>query len=72
MAKYKIIHDSEDIYHKGEIYDGKELISKFIEYIETCNEMEDADFIGYIHTIDEDEAIGQICDFWDMQMEKIN
>lgn len=69
MAKYKIIYDREDIYHKGEIYDGKELISQFVE---TCNEIEDADFIGYIQTIDEDEAISQICDLWDMQMEKIN
>ncbi len=67
MAKYKITYDKDGVFHKNEIYDGKTFIDHFIE---TCNEMEDADFLGYLQTTDEDDAINQICDFLNIKMEK--
>lgn len=69
MAKYKVLSSKENIYQKGEIIEDDTLINRFVE---TCNEVEDADFIGYILTTDKKEALELICNLWNINLQKLS
>lgn len=75
MKTYKIISDSENIYLPNTIITSDTLINDFID---TCNETEDADLIGWLYTLKEGntdnsitQAISFIADAWNIQLEEI-
>lgn len=75
MKTYKIIADSENVYLPNTIITSDELIN---DYLDCCNQKEDADLIGWLHTLKEantDNSIAQaiafIADAWDIHLEEI-
>ena len=73
MKTYKVISDIENIYQPNTIITSDTLINDFLN---TCNETEDADLIGWIYTLKETntdnsiaQAIAFIADAWDIQLE---
>ena len=75
MKTYKVIADIENIYKPNSIITSDTLIN---DYLERCNQTEDADLIGWIYTLKEtntDNSITQaiifITDTWDIQLEEI-
>jgi len=73
MKTYKVISDIENIYQPNTIITSDTLINDFLN---TCNETEDADLIGWLYTLketDTDNSIAQaiafITDAWDIQLE---
>ena len=75
MKTYKVISDIENIYQPNTIITSDTLINDFLN---TCNETEDADLIGWLYTLKESntdnsiaEAMAFITDAWDIQLEEI-
>ena len=75
MKTYKVIADIENIYKPNSIITSDTLIN---DYLERCNQTEDADLIGWIYTLKEtntDNSISQaitfITDEWDIKLEEI-
>ena len=75
MKTYKVIADIENIYKPNSIITSDTLIN---DYLERCNQTEDADLIGWIYTLKETntdnsitQAIRFITDTWDIQLEEI-
>lgn len=75
MKTYKIIADIENVYLPNTIITSDTLIN---DYLVCCNQKEDADLIGWLHTLKEantDNSIAQaiafIADAWDIQLEEI-
>lgn len=69
---YKVIRDSENVYEKGSLITANDIIEKYITH---CNDVEDADLIGWIYTLKEtnkqEEAVTFITDTWQMDLEEI-
>lgn len=75
MKKYKVIADIENVYQPNTIITSNTIIN---DYLERCNQTEDADLIGWIYTLKEtntDNSISQaitfITDEWDIKLEEI-
>ena len=75
MKTYKVIADSENVYLLNTLITSDTLIN---DYLVCCNQKEDADLIGWLHTLKEantDNSIAQavafIADAWDIQLEEI-
>lgn len=75
MKIYKVISDIENIYQPNSIITSDKLINDFLN---TCNETEDADLIGWLYTLKENntnnsitQAIEFITDAWNIQLEEI-
>lgn len=75
MKTYKIISDSENVYQPNTIISSDTLINDFID---TCNERENADLIEWLYTLKENntdnsitQAISFIADAWDIHLEEI-
>lgn len=75
MKTYKVISDIENIYQPYSIITSDKLIN---DYLECCNETEDADLIGWLYTLKEtntDNSIAQamafITDAWNIQLQEI-
>lgn len=75
MKTYKIISDILNIYQPNTIITSNILIN---DYLKRCNDKEDADLIGWLHTLKEantDNSIAQamafITDAWNIQLEEI-
>ena len=73
MKTYKVISDIENIYQPNTIITSDTLINDFLN---TCNETEDEDLIGWIYTLKDTntdnsiaQAIAFIADAWDIQLE---
>jgi glycine cleavage system H lipoate-binding protein len=68
---YKCVYDVEGIY-TDKVIDSNTLID---DYLEVCNEVEDADLIGWITRLKEtdrqEEAIEFICGVWDLRLEEL-
>ena len=63
MKTYKVIADIENIYKPNSIITSDTLIN---DYLERCNQTEDADLIGWIYTLKEtntDNSITQAITF---------
>lgn len=75
MKTYKIIADILNIYQPNTIITSDILIN---DYLKRCNDTEDADLIGWLHTLKETntdnsiaQAIAFIADAWDIQLQEI-
>ena len=75
MKIYKVISDIENTYQPNSVITSNKLINDFLN---TCNETEDADLIGWLYTLKEnntnnaiEEAITFITDAWNIQLEEI-
>ena len=75
MKTYKVIADIENIYKPNSIITSDTLIN---DYLERCNQTEDADLIGWIYTLKETntdnsitQAITFITDEWNIKLEEI-
>jgi hypothetical protein len=75
MKTYKVIADIENVYLPNTIITSDTLIN---DYLRQCKGIEDADLIGWLHTLKEantDNSIAQavafIADAWDIQLEEI-
>lgn len=75
MKTYKVIADIENVYLPNTLITSDTLIN---DYLVCCNQKEDADLIGWLHTLKEantDNSIAQaiafIADAWDIQLEEI-
>lgn len=75
MKKYKVIADIENVYQPNTIIISDTIIN---DYLERCNQTEDADLIGWLYTLKEtntDNSISQaitfITDEWDIKLEEI-
>ena len=75
MKTYKIISDSENVYQPNTIITSDTLINDFID---TCNERENADLIEWLYTLKESntdnsitQAISFIADAWNIHLEEI-
>lgn len=75
MKTYKVISDSENVYQPNTIISSDTLIN---DYLDTCNQTEDADLIGWLYTLKESntdnsitQAIEFITDAWDIELEEI-
>lgn len=75
MKTYKVIYDKLNTYQPNSVITSDTLIN---DYLDTCRETEDADLIGWLHTLKETNtdnsiarAIAFITDAWDIQLEEI-
>lgn len=75
MKIYKVISDIENTYQPNSVITSNKLINDFLN---TCNETEDADLIGWLYTLKEnntnnsiEEAITFITDAWNIKLEEI-
>lgn len=75
MKTYKVISDIENVYQPNSVITSDKLINEFLE---CCNETEDADLLGWIYTLKETntdnsitQAIEFITDAWNIQLEEI-
>lgn len=75
MKTYKVIADIENIYKPNSIITSDTLIN---DYLERCNQTEDADLLGWLYTLKETNtddditmAITFIADTWNIQLEEI-
>lgn len=66
--KYKVLGDSENIYEEGTIIFDEDLINDFLD---CCNQTEDADYIGWLMNLPKDEAVEEICSAWGIRLQKI-
>ena len=55
-------------YPKGEIIDGQQLVN---DYIETLNEVEDADTISFLKRIEIEKAVDFVAEMWDLSYDII-
>lgn len=72
---YKVINDLENVYEQNSIISSDTLINDFLEI---CNDTEDAELIGWIYSLQQTntektiaQAIAFIADAWNIQLEKI-
>lgn len=75
MKTYKVIEDKGEVYNPNQIITSDELIG---DYLDICNDKEDADLIGWIIALQRqntdksiDEAIRFITDAWEITLEEI-
>ena len=70
--KYQIINDPENVYQNGAILTANELIS---DYIDTLNNIEDADLIGWLYSLMEvgkqEIAVDFIKKEWDINLQTV-
>ena len=68
---YKCVYDVEGRY-TDKVIDSNTLID---DYLEICNEIEDADLIGWLvrlkETNKQEEAVDFICGVWDLLLEEM-
>lgn len=70
---YKVIADSGEVYNEGD-YITTTLLAR--DFLEGCNKVEDADFIGHIYSLlynnKGDKLVNNICELWDgLKLEKV-
>ena len=68
--KVKITFDPDGAYGypKGEIIDGQQLVN---DYIETLNEVEDADTISFLKNTEIEKAVDFVAEMWDLSYDVI-
>lgn len=66
--KIHITYDIADVYNDRTI-EVKELVN---DYIDILNEVEDAEIINFLRTVDEDTALSFIQTMWGIEYQKVN